>query len=45
MRADLIPTPLFDAEDAKSGAAALGDLPEWQLADLYPGMDLSLIHI
>ena len=23
----------------RAGAAALGDLPEWNLADLYPGMD------
>ncbi|MSU88595.1 M3 family oligoendopeptidase [Rhodobacteraceae bacterium 2CG4] len=32
-----VPRPLFDAADP--GAAQLGDLPEWNLDDLYPGMD------
>jgi len=31
-------TPLFSAA-ASHGAANLGDLPEWRLDDLYPGMD------
>ncbi|MEM7546394.1 MAG: M3 family oligoendopeptidase [Pseudomonadota bacterium] len=43
MRATQFPTPLFDAEDAKTGGAALGDLPEWRLEDLYPDMDSSAL--
>ena len=31
------PTPVFDAN--ASGANAFGDLPEWDLTDLYPGED------
>lgn len=37
MRALTLPLPVFDA-DATAGAS-LGDLPEWRLEDLYPGMD------
>lgn len=37
MRALSLPLPVFDA-DATAGAS-LGDLPEWRLEDLYPGMD------
>ena len=32
-----VPQPLRDA--AEPGAAQLGDLPEWNLDDLYPGME------
>ncbi len=31
-------TRVYDAKDASAGAA-LGDLPEWNLDDLYPGQD------
>ncbi|MDG1970864.1 MAG: oligoendopeptidase F, partial [Paracoccaceae bacterium] len=37
MRALDLPLPVFDA-DATAGGS-LGDLPEWRLEDLYPGMD------
>ncbi len=37
MRALNLPFPVFDA-DATAGGS-LGDLPEWRLEDLYPGMD------
>ncbi|MEZ5911351.1 MAG: M3 family oligoendopeptidase [Paracoccaceae bacterium] len=30
------PTPVFDS---KTGGASLGDLPEWDLSDLYPAAD------
>ena len=32
-----LPRPVFDAE--ATAGASLGDLPEWRLEDLYPGMD------
>ena len=32
------PAPCFDAADPVAGEA-FGDLPEWRLDDLYPGMD------
>ncbi len=37
MRALTLPLPVFDT-DATAGGS-LGDLPEWRLEDLYPGMD------
>lgn len=33
-----IPTPTYDA-NAQSGSKNLGDLPEWDLTDLYPSDD------
>jgi oligoendopeptidase F len=33
------PLPLREAADKAAGDAALGDLPEWNLDDLYPGPD------
>ena len=32
-------TPLPRDADTEAGAASLGPLPEWDLSDLYPGMD------
>ena len=36
-----LPRPAFDAKDAAdaTGAKNLGDLPEWDLSDLYAGED------
>ena len=34
-----IPTPVFDTTPAASGAGDFGDLPEWNLGDLYTSID------
>ncbi|MEM7525544.1 MAG: M3 family oligoendopeptidase, partial [Pseudomonadota bacterium] len=44
MRAPLFPhridiRPAYDADAASGGGGELGDLPEWRLEDLYPGME------
>ena len=44
-----LPFPVHDV-NASSGSKDLGDLPEWDLSDLYnsqdaPELSLSLIHI
>src|SRR5688572_6632754 len=31
--------PMASSEAAKGGAASLGDVPEWDLSDLYKGID------
>jgi oligoendopeptidase F len=43
MRNDRMPKPLHAPKGAKAAvsATALGNLPEWNLADLYPSMDSS----
>jgi oligoendopeptidase F len=43
MRNERMPEPLPAPKGSTAGAlaAALGDLPEWNLADLYPSMDSS----
>ena len=35
----LLHSPVFDAAEKTAADAKLGDLPEWNLNDLYPGMD------